>query len=120
VRIKITSGKVSMEAELNGSDTAKALAGALPVEGKVNTWGDEIYFSVPVDSPPENPVETVEEGDIAYWPRGNAFCIFFGMTPVSSPGEIRPASAVNPLGKLLGDPGEWKKVSDGDDIRLEP
>ena len=108
-----------MEAELNGSGTAKDLYSALPVESEISTWGDEVYFPVPVNRSLENPVETVDPGDIAYWPSGSAFCIFFGMTPASSPGEIRPASAVSPLGKLLGDPADWKKASAGEAVRIE-
>lgn len=66
---------------------------------------------------PENPVETVAMGDIAYWPPGQALCLFFGPTPASrGPTEIRPASAVTPVGRILGDPKLFAKVRDGERI----
>ncbi|MBD3184191.1 hypothetical protein GF312_18040 [Candidatus Poribacteria bacterium] len=119
-KIKITAGNLSMEAELNDSDTAKKLWDALPIEKNGNTWGDEIYFSIPVKASEEKDSrEVVELGDIAYWPPGTAFCIFFGPTPASTGNEIRPASAVNVLGRLLGDPKEFKKVSHGEKVLIE-
>jgi hypothetical protein len=118
-KIKITAGAVSAEATLNNSETAKKIWNALPIEASTNTWGDEIYFSIPVQAESENPVEVVEMGDIAYWPPGTAFCIFFGPTPASRGSEIRPASAVNPLGKIQGDPRIFKKVRSGERISIE-
>jgi hypothetical protein len=101
--IEIKVGDVALEAELNDSETAEQVWDALPIESDYNTWGDEIYFSIPVTAGPENGVETVELGDLAYWPPGKAFCIFYGKTPASQGDEIRPASAVNPIGKVHGD-----------------
>ena len=101
--IEIKVGDVVLEAELNDSETAEQVWDALPIESDYNTWGDEIYFSIPVTAGPENGVETVELGDLAYWPPGKAFCIFYGKTPASQGDEIRPASAVNPIGKVHGD-----------------
>jgi len=66
----------------------------------VNTWGDDIYFSIPVHLGEEDGQGVVEMGDLGYWPAGNGFCIFFGPTPMPSPGEVRPASAVNVFGKI--------------------
>ena len=117
-KIQIITEKVQMEAELNDSKTAGMIFNALPIEAEVNTWGEEIYFSIPVKTSLENGVEVVKEGDLGYWPQGNAFCIFFGKTPASTDKEIKPASAVNPIGKILGNPHEWKKVSDGEKILL--
>lgn len=118
-KIKIVTEKVQMEAELNDSKTASMIFDALPIESDVNTWGEEIYFTIPVETGLEDGVEVVKEGDLGYWPQGNAFCIFFGKTPVSTDEEIKPASAVNPIGKVLGYPKEWKKVSYGEKIVLE-
>ena len=101
--IEIKVGDVVLEAELNSSKTADMVWDSLPIESGYNTWGDEIYFAIPVSAGPEKGVETVELGDLAYWPPGKAFCIFYGKTPVSSGDEIRPASAVNLLGKVHGD-----------------
>ena len=118
-RIRIKAGRIEMSAELNESKTASLIWDALPIKAKVNTWGDEIYFSVPVKAELDNPKEVVEKGDLGYWPPESAFCIFFGPTPISKGDEIRPASGVNLVGRLLGDPREFKKVSSGERIILE-
>ncbi len=118
-KIKITAGEVEAEAELSDSTTAQKIWEALPIEGRANTWGDEIYFSIPVKSDLENGQEVVQIGDLGYWPPGSAFCIFFGPTPASSGGEIRPASPVNALGKVEGDPKVFKKVKGGAKVRIE-
>jgi hypothetical protein len=109
--IEIKLGDVVLEAELNDSKTAALVWDALPIESDYNTWGDEIYFTIPVTTGPENGVETVELGDLAYWPPGKGFCIFYGKTPASNGDEIRPASAVNPLGKVHGDVTALKSAS---------
>ena len=98
--IKITAGSVVASAELNDSKTADAIWDALPITARGNTWGDEIYFGIPVSVGEENGKEVVEMGDIAYWPPGSAFCIFFGPTPASDGDEIRPASPVNIIGRV--------------------
>ncbi len=110
-KIKIRLGKLEVEAELNESKTAAMIYDALPIEARPNTWGDEIYFSIPVKTDLEDPVDVVEEGDIAYWPPGSAFCIFYGRTPASLGDEIRPASSVNLIGKIIGDPKLFKGVA---------
>ena len=119
-RIKIKAGKVALEAELNDSPTALKVDAALPIEGRANTWGDEIYFGIPVEAELDGTAkELVETGDIGYWPSGAAFCVFFGPTPISVGDEIRPASAVNIIGKVTGDPTVLKSVRDGDTIILQ-
>jgi hypothetical protein len=118
-KIKITAGNVSMEAELNDTDTAKKIWEALPIQQKGNTWGYEIYFSIPVKAKEENAREVVDLGDIAYWPPGSAFCIFFGPTPASSGDECRAASPVNVVGKLLGNPKDFIKVPNGTKVIIE-
>jgi len=116
-KITISSGGITVEGMLSDSSTAKAVWDALPITAEVNTWGDEIYFSVPVTAPLEKDArEVVEKGDIAYWPSGAAFCIFFGPTPVSKKGEIRPASAVNVFGRIKGDTSVLKKIRSGSRI----
>jgi hypothetical protein len=117
--IRITSGKVSAEADLDDSATAEAIWKALPIKARANTWGDEIYFGIPVKLGSENGKEVVEKGDLGYWPAGSGFCIFFGPTPASRGDEIRPASAVNVFGKVRGDAGIFKAVSDGDSMTIE-
>ncbi len=117
--INIVTEKIQMKAELNNSKTADLLWDSLPLEGRVNTWGEEIYFRIPLETGPENAVSVVEEGDLAYWPEGSCFCIFFGKTPASAYGEIKPASPVSLVGRLCGDPKAWLDVKDGEDIALE-
>ncbi len=118
-RIRITAHPVTMEAELNDSQTAQLIWEALPIEARGNTWGDEIYFSIPVEADLENSQGVVELGDLAYWPPGTAFCIFFGPTPMSQGNEIRPASPVNVIGKLRGDPKAFKQVKSGTAVKIE-
>jgi hypothetical protein len=118
-QIKITAGDVSAQAELNETETAKAIWEALPIEGQANTWGDEIYFSIPVGLETEKGQATVELGDLGYWAPGVAFCIFFGPTPMSRGDEIRPASPVTVLGRVLGDPTVFKEVADGTRVLIE-
>jgi len=117
--ITITVEDVKMSVEMNNSETAQKIWEALPIEGSVNTWGDEIYFSIPVEAPLEDAKEVVSEGDLGYWPPGSAFCIFFGLTPASQGDEIRPASPVNIFGKIIGDPKIFKKVKSGAKIIIE-
>lgn len=99
--------------------TVEAIWKNLPIEARANTWGEEIYFSIPVYIDLENSQEVVELGDLGYWPPGHAFCIFFGKTPASRGSEIRPASAVNVFGKIIGDPKIFRKVKNGDTIVIE-
>ena len=119
-RIVIRAGSVVAEAELNETETAKRIYKALPIRSKANRWGDEVYFSIPVECPPENQREIVNAGDLGYWVPGSAFCIFFGPTPASrTPDEIRPASPVNVFGKIVGDPTVFRSVRDGDEVIVE-
>ena len=118
--IVITAGNITLEAELNDSATAQAVAEALPIEAAANCWGDEIYFSIDVEASAEPDAgDVVEVGDLAFWPPGNAFCIFFGPTPVSRSGECRAASAVNVIGRVHGDPTALRGVRDGASVTIE-
>jgi len=117
--ISIKAGSVEFEAELNNSRTADAVWEALPLTAIANTWGDEIYFAIPVSMELENGKEVVEIGDLGYWPTGKAFCIFFGPTPMSQGDEVRPASAVTVIGKVLGDAKVLKRVESGIEIIIK-
>ncbi|WP_334111029.1 cyclophilin-like fold protein [Thermodesulfitimonas autotrophica] len=116
--VQIEAGAVTLQAVLNDSQTACAVWEALPITGKANRWGDEIYFFVPLTLPEENPQELVAVGDIAYWPEGPALCLFFGPTPVSRGSEVRPASPVNVCGRIMGDATVLKTVRDGTPIKI--
>ncbi|MGH7396106.1 MAG: cyclophilin-like fold protein [Candidatus Rokuibacteriota bacterium] len=118
-KIRITAGRVTADAELNGSQTATAIWTALPLSVAGQTWGDEIYFGIPVKAKAEDVHEVVGMGDLAYWPPGSAFCIFFGRTPASRGDEIRAASPVNLVGRVLGDPTVFKAVRSGTTVRVE-
>jgi len=119
-QIAIRVGSLTMEAELNDTQTARQVADALPIRSGFNTWGDEIYFAIPIAAELESDArEVVEMGDLGYWPPGNAFCIFFGPTPMSQADEIRPASAVNLIGKVIGDATQFKAVMQEREVILE-
>ena len=118
--IRITAGDVKVEAELNDGASAKAIGDALPIEGKANRWGEEIYFAIPVtlDLEPDSR-DIMEKGELGYWPTGKAFCMFFGPTPASQGDEIRAASAVNVIGRMKGDLSELGDVSNGASVLIE-
>ncbi|MBW1960648.1 MAG: hypothetical protein JRJ04_04255 [Deltaproteobacteria bacterium] len=119
-KIKITAGDVTATGILNDSATADAIWNALPISARANTWGDEIYFEIPVKAEEEkDATDLVDLGTLAYWPPGNAFCIFFGPTPASRGEEIRAATAVNLVGKIEGDATVFKKVTGGSAVTIE-
>ena len=117
-KIRIAAGAIEAEAELNNTETAQAIWQALPTKGRVSLWGDEIYFSIPVNLQLEAGQEVVDIGDLGYWPDGNAFCVFFGPTPASQRDEIRPASPVTVFGRVIGDATIFKKVAAGTRITV--
>jgi len=120
MKIKITVGDLTVEGELDDTATGRKVAEVLPIRTSFSTWGDEIYFTIPVDSGlDETAREEVNLGDLGYWPTGKAFCIFFGPTPMSRPGRIVPASAVNVIGRVVGDATRLKTVMDAGDILVE-
>jgi len=118
-RVTISAGSVQATAVLNDTATAQAIWEALPITARASTWGDEIYFPIPVYLEEEDAQEVVEKGDLGYWPPGHAFCIFFGLTPMSQGDEIRPASPVNVFGRIEGDPTVFRAVRDGEKVRIE-
>jgi len=118
-KIWINAGGVSMLAELNDSGTANKIWRVLPIETNVNTWGDEIFFEIPVVSEEEPEARSeVDVGELGYWPVGNAFCIFFGPTPVSTDERPRAASPVNIVGNLQGDATEFRNVRNGAKVSI--
>ena len=117
--ISITAGSVTARAELNESPTAKMIWQALPITRRAKTWGDEIYFEIPVraERAPDARAD-VGVGELGYWPVGRAFCVFFGPTPVSVGDQPRAASPVNVVGRVLGDPTVFRKVPSGAAVTL--
>ncbi|MEW6374814.1 MAG: cyclophilin-like fold protein [Thermodesulfobacteriota bacterium] len=119
-KINILVSDLRVEAELNESKTAQLISEALPIEAEANLWGEEIYFAILVKTGLEPGArEVVSAGELGYWPAGHAFCIFFGPTPASRGDEIRAASAVNVIGKVLSDPKVFLKVKEGAKVTLE-
>lgn len=120
MKIKIFAGEIEADVILENSETAKEIYEILPIEGAANRWGDEVYFVIPVVlDAVEDATDEVEYGDIAYWPEGRCFCIFFGKTPASKGNEIRAASKVNVFGRIIGDATIFKKVNNGDLVIIE-
>ena len=117
--IKISTGEVEVTAILNQSSTSDLIWDSLPIEEPASIWGDEIYFRTSIEADEDDPQEVVDIGDIGYWPPGSAICLFFGLTPASNGNEIRPASAVNLVGKIQGDSTKLKKVNSGDTIIIK-
>ena len=116
--IVIAAGNVAVEAQLNESKTATAIWDVLPIDATGETWGDEIYFDIGLTVGLESPRDVVAVGDLGYWPPGRAFRIFFGPTPLSRGAEIRPASPVNLVGRIVGEPRVFKRVSAGTRVTL--
>lgn len=109
-KIEIKIGNEVFTGELNDTKTAEEIYKALPLSGKGKTWGDEIYFSTPVDMKNENPQKEVEVGDIAYWPSGNGFCIMFGPTPASNRDKPALSSPGTVIGKIEADPKDLRNL----------
>ena len=120
MKLRLDFENIQTEVELYKTACAEALYEAAPFEATVHLWGKEIYFETPVIFElDETAKETVAEGDVGYWPSGKALCLFFGPTPISAPGEIRPASAVNVVGKVISPLEDLLKVSEGTMVRVE-
>jgi hypothetical protein len=119
-KIRIISGSIRADAELNDTPTVQAIWEALPIEARAMTWGDEVYFEIPLemDLEPDARAE-MEVGELGYWPTGNAFCIFFGPTPASNGDTPVAASRVNILGRVTGDATVLRAVRYGDTVRIE-
>jgi hypothetical protein len=119
MRIRFTIGAVMLDAELNDTPTAKAIAAALPIKAEALTWGEEVYFEIPVRCVREPDARAVVvPGEIAYWPDGHAIAIGFGRTPISKGDETRLASPCNIWAKALGDVKTLKPVHAGAKIEV--
>ena len=118
-KVTISTCGFKFEAEIYDTPTGQKIMDALPIKGNTNLWGEEIYFSIPVYADEEADAhEIVEPGELAYWPIGSAFCIFFGPTPASRDKRPRAYSNVNVFGKITGDLSKLHKVSNGAEITI--
>lgn len=118
--IRILVDEVEFTAELNDSESARAIWNALPIDGAGSRWGEEIYFSIPVSCELADDARAeMQVGELAYWPPGSAFCIFWGPTPASNGDQPRAASPVNPVGMVTGNIGELNSIGDGASVKIE-
>jgi len=118
-RIRFDFGTLTLDAELLDTPTAKAIAAALPISSSALTWGEEVYFDVPVEVKREgNARAVVTPGEIAYWPEGPAIALGFGRTPISQGNETRLASPCNVFARALGDVKPLGKVKAGTKVEV--
>jgi uncharacterized protein len=123
-RIRFDFGTLVLDAELFDTPTARLVAAALPTAGppltaSAQTWGEEVYFEVPVAAAREGDARAVVvPGEIAYWPEGHCIAIGFGRTPISQGAETRLASPCNIFAKALSDVKALAKVKAGARIKV--
>lgn len=119
-QIRITVGDVVLLVDLLETPTAQAIHAALPLESRAQIWGDEVYFTIPVDQPREPDArDIVQAGEIAYWVEGRCIAIGFGRTPISRGNEIRLAARTNIWARSRDDVKRLRTVKDGDPVRVE-
>ena len=120
MKLRITAGKVTLQAELRDTPTVQALAAALPFEASAQTWGDEVYFSTPVSAKLEpDAKQVVEPGTVCFWTEGDALALPFGRTPISTDERPKLASRCNVLGNIVGDAKALAGIKAGAKVRVE-
>jgi hypothetical protein len=120
MKVRISAGKIALQAELRDTPTTRALAAALPFEASAQTWGDEVYFSTPVSAKLEPDArQVVEPGTVCFWTEGDALALPFGRTPISTDDKPKLASRCNVLGSILGDAQALAGIKAGARVRVE-
>jgi len=120
MRLRISAGKLALEAELRDTPTTQALAEALPFEATAQTWGEEVYFTTPVSAKLEADArQVVEPGTVCFWTEGDALALPYGRTPISTDERPKLAARCNVLGQLVGDAGALASIKSGQKIRVE-
>jgi len=120
MKVRISAGKVTLQAELRDTPTTRALAEALPFEASAQTWGDEVYFSTPVSAKLEpDAKQVVEPGTVCFWTEGDALALPFGRTPISTDEKPKLASRCNVLGNIVGDAKVLAGIKAGAKVRVE-
>ena len=118
-QIMFISNEIEVIAEIDDSETANSIWEALPIESSVSTWGEEIYFTIPVQiEESDDARQDMDIGELGYWPPGSALCIFFGRTPASTSDQPRAASNVNPFGMVTGDLTSLHAIRQGEIITV--
>jgi hypothetical protein len=119
-RLRITAGKTTFEVALDDTPTAEALVEALPFESRAQTWGEELYFEVPVNANLEPEArQIVEPGTVCFWVEGSALALPYGPTPISTDGRPKLVARCNLLGRIVGDPRLLAAVRAGDRVKVE-
>ena len=119
-KVRFTIDQVTIVGDMNSTELAQYVLKSWPINSNIQMWGDELYFPIPsCGETTDISVETVNKGDIAYWPPGNSGCVFWGPTPISEEGEIRPASPVIVIGKVEGDPTILSNAKNGKSITVD-
>ncbi len=120
MKVRITAGKVTLQAELRDTPTTRALAEALPFEANAQTWGEEVYFTTPVSAKLESDAkQVVEPGTVCFWTEGDALALPFGRTPISTDEKPKLASRCNVLGSIVGDAKALAAIKAGAKVRVE-
>ena len=118
-RIRFDFGALTLDAELLDTPTARAVAAALPISSSALTWGEEVYFEIPVKAAVEQDARAVvTPGEVAYWPSGHAIALGFGRTPISHGDETRLASPCNIFAKAIGNVKALAKVKAGAKVNV--
>jgi hypothetical protein len=120
MKLRITAGKLALEAELRDTPTTRALAQALPFEASAQTWGEEVYFTTPVSVKLEaDAKQVVAAGTVCFWTEGDALALPYGRTPISTDERPKLAARCNVLGTLAGDARRLAAIKAGQKIRVE-